>query len=164
MESIKTSQNIVPFLWYDNKAEEAMKLYTSLFPNSKILSSKKWGAGSPYPPDTIMMGTILIDGLKIHMFDAGPHFKFNEAISLVMYCDTQAELDRVWKKLKSGGGKEVCCGWLKDKYGLSWQIVPTILGKLTSDRSPTKAARVMKVVMNSVKLDIKKLKAAYGGK
>ena len=128
MSNVKSNQNIIPFLWFDGKAEEAMKLYTSLFPNSEIIASKKWGEGSGFPADQIMMGTIIIDGLKVHLFDAGPQFKFNESVSFFVECQTQEEIDKYWNKLTSDGGQESQCGWLKDKFGFSWQIVPAMLG------------------------------------
>jgi predicted 3-demethylubiquinone-9 3-methyltransferase (glyoxalase superfamily) len=99
MATIKTAQNIVPFLWFDNKAEEAMNLYTSIFPNSSIVSKKKWGQGTPFPPDSVMAGTIIIDGLTVNMFDAGPQFKFNESVSFFVNCKTQQEIDFYWTKL-----------------------------------------------------------------
>ncbi|MGC3958620.1 MAG: VOC family protein [Verrucomicrobiota bacterium] len=161
-------QKMTLCLWFDTQAEAAVKFYTSVFKNSTVgkvsCYDEAASKASGQPIGSVMTIEFKLNGQDFIALNGGPHFKFNEAISLVMYCDTQAELDRYWKKLTSGGGKEVCCGWLKDKYGLSWQIVPTILSKLASDKNATKAARVMQVVMNSVKLDIKKLKAAYAGK
>jgi predicted 3-demethylubiquinone-9 3-methyltransferase (glyoxalase superfamily) len=161
MDSIKTSQNIAPFLWYDNKAEEAMKLYTSLFPNSKILTSKKWGAGSPFPADQIMMGVIIIDGLKINMFDAGPQFKFNESISFFVTCKDQQEVDKYWNALTADGGQESQCGWLKDKFGLSWQIVPSFLSEKLSGGDPKRTGQMMQAMMKMKKLIVADLEAAY---
>lgn len=161
-------QKITPFLWFNNEAETAAKFYTSIFKNSKLGKMTRYdeaaSQASGQPAGTVMTVEFKLNGQNFIALNGGPHFKFTEAISLVVHCDTQAELNRYWKKLTSGGGKAVQCGWLKDKYGLSWQIVPTILGKLASDKDPVKANRVMQVVMRSVKLDIKKLKAAAQGK
>jgi len=157
-------QKITPFLWFDHQAAEAVKFYTSIFKNSKIKKIARYdeatSKASGQPAGSVMTIEFKLSGQDFVALNGGPHFKFNEAVSLVVHCDTQAELDRYWKKLTSGGGKEVQCGWLKDKYGLSWQIVPAILGKLASGKDAAKANRVMQVVMTSVKLDIKRLKAA----
>jgi predicted 3-demethylubiquinone-9 3-methyltransferase (glyoxalase superfamily) len=161
-------QKITPFLWFNNEAEEAAKFYTSIFKNSRIGKIARYddaaSKASGRPAGSVMTVAFKLNGQDFVALNGGPHFKFTEAISLVVNCDTQAELDRYWKKLTSGGGKAVQCGWLKDKYGLSWQIVPTILGKLAADKDRAKANRVMQVVMTSVKLDIKKLKRAAKGK
>ena len=161
-------QKITPFLWFNNEAEEAAKFYTSTFKNSRIGKIARYddaaSKASGRPAGSVMTVAFKLNGQDFVALNGGPHFKFTEAISLVVNCDTQAELDRYWKKLTSGGGKSVQCGWLKDKYGLSWQIVPTILGKLAADKDRAKANRVMQVVMTSVKLDIKKLKQAVKGK
>jgi predicted 3-demethylubiquinone-9 3-methyltransferase (glyoxalase superfamily) len=161
-------QKITPCLWFNDNAEEAVKFYLSIFKNSKI---KKIS----YYPDSaarstgqrtrsVMTIAFKLEGQDFLALNGGPNFKFTEAISLIVNCDTQAELDRYWKKLTSGGGKEIECGWLKDKYGLSWQIVPAMIVELISDKDRAKADRVMQVVMSSVKLDIKKLKQAAQGK
>lgn len=159
---------ITPFLWLNNEAEEAAKFYTSIFKNSRIGKITRYdeaaSKASGRPAGSVMTVEFKLNGQDFVALNGGPHFKFTEAISLVVNCDTQAELDRYWKKLTSGGGKAVQCGWLKDKYGLSWQIVPAILGKLAADKDRAKANRVMQVVMASVKLDIKKLKQAAKGK
>lgn len=161
METIKTSQNISPFLWFDGKAEEAMKLYTSLFPNSKIVTLKKWQAGSNFPTDWVMMGTIEIDGLRINMFDAGPQFKFNESVSFFVGCKNQQEVDKYWNKLISDGGAESQCGWLKDKFGFSWQIVPNFLSEKLNGGEPKRVAQMMQALMKMKKLIIADLEAAY---
>jgi predicted 3-demethylubiquinone-9 3-methyltransferase (glyoxalase superfamily) len=161
METIKTSQNITPFLWFDGKAEEAMKLYTSLFPNSKIVTSKKWAAGSGFSPDWIMMGTIEIDGLRVHMFDAGPQFKFNESFSFFVQCKNQQEVDKYWNTLTSDGGAESQCGWLKDKFGFSWQIVPTFLAEKLNGGEPKRVGQMMQAMMKMKKMIIADLEAAY---
>lgn len=161
-------QKIATFLWFNDNAEEAVKFYTSIFRNSRI------GRISYYPDSaakasgrrvrSVMTIAFKLNGQDFIALNGGPQFKFTEAVSLMVHCKTQAELDRYWKKLTSGGGKEVECGWLRDKYGLCWQIVPAFLIKLISDKDRTKADRVMQVVMNSVKFDFKKLKAAEKGK
>lgn len=161
-------QKITPFLWFNDNAEEAVKFYTSIFKNSKIDRISYYpdsaAKGTGRPPRSVMTIAFKLNGQDFIALNGGPNFKFTEAISLMVNCDTQAELDRYWKKLTSGGGKEIECGWLKDKYGLSWQIVPASIIKLISDKDRAKADRVMQVVMKSVKLDIKKLKAAAKGK
>jgi predicted 3-demethylubiquinone-9 3-methyltransferase (glyoxalase superfamily) len=160
-------QKISPFLWFNDKAEEAAKFYTSIFKNSKIGKIARYGeegervAGRP--KGSVMTVEFQIEGQEFMALNGGPHFKFTEAISFVVNCKTQAEVDKFWKRL-SAGGKEVQCGWLKDKYGLSWQIVPTVLGELLSDKDTAKAHRVMQAMLKMVKLDIKKLKQAAKGK
>jgi len=146
-------QKISPFLWYNDKAEEAAKFYCSIFKNSKIVkvnrSGKKvWGV------------TFQINGLELIAFNGGPHFKFTHAISLFVHCKTQREVDGLWEKL-SNGGEKGRCGWLKDKYGLSWQIIPDILGELFADKNKAKSERVFNAMMKMTKIDIKGLKQAY---
>ncbi len=156
-------QRITPFLWFDNQAEEAARFYTSVFNDSKIGKIARYDeAGekaSGRPAGSVMTVEFQLEGQEFVALNGGPHFKFNEAVSFVVNCRTQAEVDKYWKKL-SAGGKEVQCGWLKDKYGVSWQIVPTILGKLLSGKDPAKARRVMQAMLKMVKLDIRKLKQA----
>lgn len=161
MSTVKSNQNIVPFLWFDGQAEEAMNLYTSLFPNSSIASSKKWGQNSGFPAEQIMMGVIEIDGLKVHMFDAGPQFKFNEAVSFFVLCKDQAEIDRYWNKLTSDGGVESQCGWLKDKFGFSWQIVPAFLSEKLASGDPRRTGQMFQALMKMKKLVIADLEKAY---
>ena len=160
-------QKITPFLWFDNQAEEAVKFYTSIFKNSKIGKPTRYDkAGekaSGQPAGSVMTVAFQIEGQEFVALNGGPHFKFTEAISFVVNCKTQAEVDKFWRKL-SAGGTEVQCGWLKDKYGLSWQIVPTILGELMSDKDKAKSQRVMEAMLKMVKLDIRKLKQAAKGK
>jgi len=157
-------QKITPFLWFDDKAEEAVSFYTSIFENSKIVKIARYGdAGaqvSGRPKGTLMTVAFQLDGQEFMALNGGPQFKFTEAISFVVNCQTQEEVDEYWEKL-SAGGQEVQCGWLKDKYGLSWQIVPTILGEMLSDPDPKKAERVMKAMLQMKKIDIKGLKQAY---
>jgi predicted 3-demethylubiquinone-9 3-methyltransferase (glyoxalase superfamily) len=157
-------QKITPFLWFDGQAEEAVKFYTSVFKNSRVGKIARYGeAGekaSGRPKGSVMTIAFRLAGQDFVALNGGPHFKFTEAVSFVVHCKTQREVDYFWKKL-SAGGKEVQCGWLKDKFGLSWQIVPAVLGKLLSDRDPAKSQRVMQALLQMVKLDIKRLKQAY---
>ncbi|MGO9643173.1 MAG: VOC family protein [Candidatus Bathyarchaeia archaeon] len=157
-------QKITPFLWFDDKAEEAANYYVSIFKNSKIGTITRYGEEvaeiSGRPKGTVMVVTFQLDGQEFMALNGGPHFKFSEAISLLVNCETQDELDELWKKL-SKGGEEGRCGWLKDKYGLSWQIVPTILGKMMQDKHPEKLERVMNTILKMDKIDIKTLKQAY---
>ena len=156
-------QKITPFLWFNDDAEEAVKFYSSIFKNSKIRKIARYDkAGEKAagrPAGSVMTIEFEIEGQEFIALNGGPHFKFTEAVSFVVSCKTQSEVDYYWKKL-SAGGKEVQCGWLKDKFGLSWQIVPTILGELMSDKDPAKSERVMEAMLKMVKLDINKLKAA----
>src|SRR6266850_1655988 len=156
-------QKITPFLWFDDKAEEAVNFYASIFKNSKVGGVTRYdeaGAkASGRPKGTAMTVEFQLDGQEFVALNGGPHFKFTEAISFVVNCKTQAEVDRFWKQL-SAGGQEVQCGWLKDKYGLSWQIVPTVLGELLSCKDAAKSQRVMQAMLKMVKLDIRKLKQA----
>jgi len=152
-------QKITPFLWFDNQAEAAVKFYTSIFKNSRIGKIAPYGDAGPGPKGSVMTVEFQLEGQEFVALNGGPHFKFTEAISFVVNCKTQAEVDKFWKKL-SAGGKEVQCGWLKDKYGLSWQIVPTVLGELLSDKDAAKSQRIIQAVLQMVKLDIKKLKQA----
>ncbi len=157
-------QKITPFLWFDGKAEEAAKFYASIFKKSKILNVARYGEGaekySGRPKKSVMTIVFEIAGQKFIALNGGPHFKFTEAISFVVSCKTQREVDYFWKRL-SAGGKEVQCGWLKDKYGVSWQIVPTILGELLSDNDAAKSQRVMQAMLKMNKLDIAGLKQAH---
>ena len=153
-------QKITPFLWYDDKAEEAANFYVSIFKNSKILSVTRYGEAGPGPKGTVMIVEFQLQGQEFIALNGGPHFKFTEAISFVVNCETQEEVDHFWEKL-SEGGAESQCGWLKDKYGLSWQVVPTILGELMRDKDASKSQRVMKAMLQMKKIDIKTLKRAY---
>ena len=160
-------QKITPCLWFDDKAEEAAKFYVSIFKNSKLGKIARYGeAGaevSGRPKGSVMTVTFQLDGQEFMALNGGPHFKFTEAISLVVNCKTQEEVDEMWEKLSAGGEKGVC-GWLKDKYGLSWQLVPTVVEKMFQDKDAKKTERVMKALLQMKKLDIKKLKQAYEGK
>jgi len=160
-------QKITPFPWFDNQAEEAVKFYTSVFRNSKIRKIARYdeaGAkASGRPAGSVMTIEFQLEGQNFVALNGGPEFRFTEAISFVVNCTTQAEINRFWRRL-SAGGKPVQCGWLKDKYGLSWQIVPTVLRQLLSDGDPAKSRRVMQALLKMVKLDLKKLKQAAKGK
>jgi predicted 3-demethylubiquinone-9 3-methyltransferase (glyoxalase superfamily) len=153
-------QKIAPFLWYDDKAEEAANFYVSVFKNSKILRVTRYGEAGPGAKGTVMIVEFQLEGQEFLALNGGPHFKFTEAISFVVNCETQEEVDYFWQKL-SEGGAESQCGWLKDKYGLSWQVVPTILAELMQDKDPEKSQRVMKAMLQMKKIDIKTLKQAY---
>jgi predicted 3-demethylubiquinone-9 3-methyltransferase (glyoxalase superfamily) len=153
-------QKITPFLWFDDKAEEAMTFYASIFKNSRILNVTRYGDAGPGPKGSVMTATFELDGQKFMALNGGPHFKFTEAISLFVDCETQQEVDDLWDKLSAGGQKSRC-GWLKDKYGLSWQIIPSALGKLLHDKDPEKSKRVMAAMLQMDKIDIKKLQQAY---
>jgi predicted 3-demethylubiquinone-9 3-methyltransferase (glyoxalase superfamily) len=150
-------QRITPFLWFDNQAEEAAKFYASIFDNSKIVRILRYGETGPGPKGSAMTVAFELDGQEFVALNGGPHFKFSEAVSFVVNCETQQELDEFWYKL-SEGGQEVECGWLKDKFGLSWQVVPTVLPDLLQD--PGRAERVMKALLKMKKIDIDTLKAA----
>ena len=157
-------RKITPFLWFNDKAEEAANFYVSIFKNSKINGIARYGEegaeASGRPKGTVMTVEFQLDGQEFVALNGGPHFKFSEAISFVVNCKTQEEVDEFWEKLSAGGEKSRC-GWLKDKYGLSWQIVPTVLGEMMKDKDAAKSRRVMKAMLQMDKLDIKKLKQAY---
>ena len=158
-----TAQKITPFLWFDANAEEATNFYTSIFKNSEIVSVSRYGEGSPGQPGKVMTTTFILDGQPFMALNGGPHFKFNEAISFFVNCETQAEVDELWEKL-TDGGEESQCGWLKDKFGVSWQIVPTALGELMGDPDPEKSRRVMEAMLQMHKIDVEKLKQAHEGR
>lgn len=153
---------ITPFLWFDTQAEEAARFYVSIFKNSKIHTITRYGAAGPGPKGSVMTVAFKLAGQEFIALNGGPQYKFTEALSLVVNCQTQKEVDEYWAKL-SRGGQEVACGWLKDKYGLSWQITPPILGELLSDPDPTKANRVMEAMLKMTKIDIAGLKRAHKG-
>jgi len=153
-------QKITPFLWFNDNAEEAMNFYISIFKNSKVLNVTRYGEAGPGANGTVMTATFQLDGQEFVALNGGPHFKFTEAISFVVYCETQEEVDEFWEKLSEGGEKSRC-GWLKDKYGLSWQIVPTILPEMLRDPDPQKSKRVMEAMLKMKKIDIGGLTRAY---
>jgi len=151
---------ISPFLWFEGQAEEATKFYVSVFPNSRIKKTSRYGDAGPGPKGTVMVVEFELDGQTFIALNGGPQFKFTEAISFSVECRTQREVDEYWEKL-SRGGEPGPCGWLKDRYGLSWQVNPTILGKMLSDPDPSKSKRVMEAMLQMKKIDIAKLQKAY---
>jgi predicted 3-demethylubiquinone-9 3-methyltransferase (glyoxalase superfamily) len=153
-------QKIVPFLWFDGQAEEAMNFYTSVFKNSKIGRVTRFGEAGPGPKGSVMTASFELQGQEFLALNGGPQFKFTEAISFLVNCETQEEVDELWEKL-SAGGKKGQCGWLKDKFGVSWQIVPTTLGRLMGDKDPEKSKRVMQAMLKMQKIDIQALQQAY---
>jgi len=153
-------QKITPFLWFDTQAEEAAKFYASVFKNSKVISTTRYGEAGPGPRGSVMTVEFDLEGQRFVGLNGGPQFKFTEAVSFVVNCTTQEEVDYFWEKL-SEGGQQVQCGWLKDKYGLSWQVVPTILIEFLQDKDPVKAQGVMKAMMQMKKIEIEPLKRAY---
>jgi predicted 3-demethylubiquinone-9 3-methyltransferase (glyoxalase superfamily) len=153
---------ISPFLWFDTQAEEAAQLYCSIFPNSRILNTSRYGEGGPGPAGQVMTITFELDGQRFTALNGGPRFSFTEAVSFVVPCETQAELDGVWDRLLEGG-KAQACGWLKDRFGLSWQVVPASLGRLMSDPDRAKSGRVMQAMLKMVKFDIAELERAARG-
>ena len=153
-------QKITPFLWFDDKAEEAANFYVSIFKNAKIQTVSRYGDAGPGRKGQVMVVTFVLDGQSFTALNGGPLYKFTPAISLLVNCETQQEVDELWKKL-SAEGREDRCGWLQDKYGLSWQIIPTVLGKMMSDPDPRKSSRVMKAMLQMDKIDVQRLQEAY---
>jgi len=154
--------SITPFLWFNGNAEEAMNFYVSIFRDSKVESVSRWGEGGPGPKGSVMSATFRLAGQKFMALNGGPQFKFTEAISLFVSCETQEEIDDLWEKLSEGGSKGRC-GWLKDRYGLSWQVIPSVLGPLMGDPDPEKSKRVVAAMLQMTKLDIAALKRAHAG-
>lgn len=155
-------QKITPFLWFDHQAEEAMQYYIAVFKNSKTLRIIRYGDQEPGPKGSVMTAHFLLEGQEFVALNGGPAFTFSQAISFVVNCETQKEVDRLWEQL-SQDGEQQACGWLKDKYGVSWQIVPVVLAEMLSDPDPEKSQRVMKAMLQMGKLDIKTLQQAYTG-
>jgi len=156
-------QKITTFLWFDKEAEEAARFYTSIFENSKILDVSRYGEAGPGPKGTVLVVEFELAGQRFLALNGGPHFKFTEAISLLVDCETQEELDALWEKLTSNGGNDAPCGWLKDRFGLSWQLVPSAAVRLLHDPDPERAARTMRALMQMKKIDIAALKRAHAG-
>lgn len=156
-------QRIKPFLWFDNNAEEAINLYVSIFKNSKVLKVTRYGEAGPGPAGTVMTAEFELDGQRFVGLNGGPQFKFNQAISLFVNCETQEEVDYYWEKLSEGGEKSHC-GWLKDKFGLWWQVIPNALFELIGDKEPEKAKRVMEAMLQMDKIEIEPLARAHAGK
>jgi len=157
------AQKITTFLWFDGDAEEAANFYVSVFRNSKVLDVMRCGDAGPGPKGSILTVEFQLEGQRFVALNGGPQFEFTEAISLMVSCDTQKEIDELWRKLTSGGGEESMCGWLKDKYGMSWQVTPPQLLEWLRDPDPAKSARVMKAMMTMRKLDLPTLEQAYRG-
>ncbi len=155
-------QKITPFLWFDGKAEEAANFYVSIFKNSKIEAITRYGDAGPGPKGTVMVVGFQLEGQKFTALNGGPAYTFTPAISFYVNCETQAEVDALWDKL-SAGGKEIQCGWLTDRYGVCWQIIPNTLMELMQDKDPVKAQRVFQAMMKMVKIDIEGLKRAHRG-
>jgi predicted 3-demethylubiquinone-9 3-methyltransferase (glyoxalase superfamily) len=153
-------QKITPFLWFDGQAEEAARFYTSIFNNSKIGRIDQYPEGAPAPAGSVMSVTFQIEGQEFHALNGGPMYKFTPAISFFVNCTTQEEVDELWEKLVAGGMPNRC-GWLQDKFGVSWQIIPGVLRELLGDKDPQKSKRVMGAMLQMVKIDIKRLKQAY---
>lgn len=154
-------QKITPFLWFDNQAEEAMNFYVSVFDNAKIVNISRYAEGPMQ--GKVLTGVFQLNGQQFMALDGGPEFKFTEAVSFFVNCETQEEVDYLWEKLTAGGGEEGPCGWLKDKFGLSWQIIPSALPELLNDPDPEKAQRAMQAMLQMKKIDIADLRKAYEG-
>lgn len=154
---------ITTFLWFDGKAEEAMNPYLSIFKNSKVGSVTRYGAGGPGPKGAVMTASFQLEGHDFVALNGGPQFKFTEAISMLVSCETQEEVDDLWRKLGEGGQPQQC-GWLKDRFGLSWQIIPTALGRMLGDPDPARSKRVMEAMLQMEKIDIARLEQAYDGR
>ncbi len=155
-------QKITPFLWFDGQAEEAANFYVSIFKNSAVTNVTRYGDAGPGPEGDVMWVSFQLDGQEFHALNGGSHFSFTPATSFFVNCDTQHEVDHFWEKLTEGG-KEIQCGWLTDKFGVTWQIVPTILGKMIQDDDKAKSKRAMEAMMGMVKFDISELQRAYDG-
>jgi len=153
---------IVPFLWFNGNAEEAVNYYVSIFKNSKVTRLTRYGDAGPGPKGQVMSATFQLEGQDFYALNGGPQFTFTPAISLFVNCETQAEVDELWGKLVAGGRPDRC-GWLQDKFGLSWQIIPTALGRLLNDKDPGKANRVMQAMLKMAKIDVAALQRAYDG-
>ncbi len=156
-------QKITPCLWFDGNAEEAIEFYTSIFENSRLIDVAYYGDAGPGPKGRVMMAKFQLEGQEFLALNGGPEFHFTEAISLSVACETQQEIDEVWARLTAGGGAPGPCGWLKDRFGLSWQIVPAIVGRMLSDPDPAKSNRAMEAVLRMGKLDIETIRQAYEG-
>jgi predicted 3-demethylubiquinone-9 3-methyltransferase (glyoxalase superfamily) len=160
---LNNRQKITPFLWFNDQAEEAIHFYTSVFKNSSVGRLTRYGEAGPGPKGAVMSGTFYLDGQEFYALNGGPQFTFTPAISLFVHCDNQQEVDELWDRL-SEGGRTDRCGWLQDKFGLSWQIIPTVLGEMLQDPDAEKAAHVMRAMMQMDKIDIAALQQAYEGK
>ena len=161
---MSVQQKITTFLWFDHEAEEAARLYVSLFPDSKILNIARYGEAGPGPKGSAMTVNFQLAGQEFIALNGGPMYKFTEAVSLMVHCEDQKEVDGLWNRLTADGGEESMCGWLKDKYGLSWQIIPTALFRLIGDSDPEKARRATEAMLQMKKIDIAALERAHAGK
>lgn len=157
-------QKIAPFLWFSDNAEEAINFYLGIFKQAKLKEVMRYGESGPGPNGSFMSGTFELEGQEFMALNGGPMFQFSPAISLFVKCETQAEIDHYWERLLEGGGRPQQCGWLQDKFGVSWQIVPIALGAMLGDRDPARSQRAMKAMLKMVKLDLAKLQAAFEGK
>ena len=154
--------SITPFLWFESRAEEAMNFYVSVFKNSRVINVSRYGEGGPGPAGSVMSVTFELNGQQFHALNGGPaHAGFSETISFLVDCENQSEVDELWEKLTADGGEPGPCGWLKDKYGLSWQIIPKVLGAMLNDKDPHRSKRVMEAMLKMSKIDVKALEAAY---
>ena len=160
---INPRNQITPFLWLDTQAEEAANFYVSLFADSKVVQVARWASGTPYPEGTVMSATIVLANQEYILFNGGTHFKQDAAFSMFVICEDQAEVDRLWNALIADGGRPSQCGWLKDKFGVSWQIIPKVLMRLQDDPDSAKAGRVMQAMMEMVKIDVAALERAAAG-
>ena len=160
---MKITQKITPYLWFDDNAEDAMRFYTSIFESSKILEIVRYGDAGPGPKGSVMLGKFQLEGQEFLALNGGPMFQFTEAISLFVTCENQREVDELWGKLTAGGGAPSRCGWLKDKFGLSWQIVPADFLEMMRDPDPAKSKRVMQAMLQMSKLEVDVLRKAYEG-
>jgi len=160
---VPAMQRITPFLWFDDDAEQAIAFYTALFPDSVVLDQSRWGPGGPVPAVTLMTARVRLAGQELMLLNGGPMYPHTEAFSLFVNCETQAEVDSLWARLIAEGGEPGQCGWLKDRFGLSWQIVPTVLGEMMAEPDRAKAKRASDAMMKMVKIDIAALRAAVAG-
>lgn len=158
------NQKIAPFLWFKDQAEEAVNFYISLFKDGKIISTTRYGKNGPGPEDAVMVMNFELLGQEFVALNGNSQCTFNESVSFYVKCETQQEIDQYWDGILNGGGQTLACGWIKDKFGVSWQITPPILPEMIQDKDPEKAARVMQAMMQMIKIDIQKLKDAYDGK
>lgn len=156
-----TQQKITPFLWFNDNAEEAMNFYVSTFKNSKVLTVTRYGDAGPGPKGSVMSATFELEGQQFYALNGGPHYSFTPAISLFVDCETQTEVDALWNKLLAGGGTPDRCGWLRDRFGLSWQIIPSALGRMLGDKDRAKANRAMQAMLQMDKIEVAKLQEAY---
>jgi predicted 3-demethylubiquinone-9 3-methyltransferase (glyoxalase superfamily) len=157
-------QKITTFLTFNDQAEEAMKFYTSIFRGAKVVSTTRYGDAGPGPKGSLMTGTFTVDGQQFIVLNGGPSFTFSQGISLFVSCETQAEVDELWEKLSAGGGEKGPCGWLTDKFGVAWQVVPTVLLQLLNDKDPERSKRAMNAMMKMTKIEISEIQRAADGK